>query len=562
MVLIRRAVAAALVLVGLVVGAPAGQARAAPAETGRYYVVGPAVDGQKEYLYAIALRTLGNGNRYREIVELNVGRKQPDGATFTDGLVLEPGWMLVLPADAKGQGVRIGRMPTIAARSPRPSPSTLTPSAVPSRPAPRSVAPSTPAPSTAAPSTAAPPPPSAPAVAATDTETIARPWDEREVTTDPVNPLLVRGGAGVLAVIFAVVALMLLRRAGSRRGALALTDDGPWPPQRHHTPTPAELAIDSGNGHTPPPGAQQSSTTAPSTAAPSSAASRPSAGAPPSPVAQPSSSAVSASTEQGRSETTVPVITTPTPSAPPTPIQSGTRPGETPVSPTTSEPATNAEHQVPGPVAAVSSSEQEPTQALMPEVPRPTVPGGDDVPYLSADLDSEAGPMRVRLAGVATGRGAAPAYAWLGEREPAPPAILPLVLGHKGPWRLHVDLGRAPDVLTLVGPVGACRRAAVLLARRLHAAGIGVAVVGAALGTQAPGGSRVLDALPQPPTPEEELPKPYVVFTAGLAAGDAAGARSLATTTGGRCVPVVIGPVPGGRWSIQVGSDAEVVAPD
>ncbi|MET8368325.1 hypothetical protein [Micromonospora profundi] len=543
--LIRRAVAAALVLVGLVVGAPAGQARAAPAETGRYYVVGPAVDGQKEYLYAIALRTLGNGNRYREIVELNVGRKQPDGATFTDGLVLEPGWMLVLPADAKGQGVRIGRMPTIAARSPRPSPSVLTPSAVPSRPAPRSVAPSTPAPSTAAPSTAAPPPPSAPAVAATDTETIARPRDERDVTTDPVNPLLVRGGAGVLAVIFAVVALMLLRRAGSRRGALALTDDGPWPPQRHHTPTPAELATDSGNGHARPP------------------------------VAPPSVSTAPPSTEQGRSEPTVPVIPptptpsptptrTPAPTPPPTPsqIQGGTRPGEASVSPTTPEPATNAEHQVPGPVAAGPSSEQEPTQALMPEVPRPTVPGGDDVPYLSADLDSEAGPMRVRLAGVATGRGAAPAYAWLGEREPAPPAILPLVLGHRGPWRLHVDLGRAPDVLTLVGPVGACRRAAVLLARRLHAAGIGVAVVGAALGTQAPGGSRVLDALPQPPTPEEELPKPYVVFTAGLAAGDAAGARSLAATTGGRCVPVVIGPVPGGRWSIQVGPDAGVVAPD
>jgi len=214
------------------------------------------------------------------------------------------------------------------------------------------------------------------------------------------------------------------------------------------------------------------------------------------------------------------------------------------------------------PVAVGPPNEQKPAQAPVPEVPRPAVPSGDDVPYLSADLDSEAGPMRVRLAGVATGRGAAPAYAWLGEREPAPPAILPLVLGHQGPWRLHVDLGRAPDVLTLVGPVGACRRAAVLLARRLHAAGIGVAVVGAALGTQAPGGSRVLDALPQPPAPEEELPKPYVVFTAGLAAGDAAGARSLAATTGGRCVPVVIGPVPGGRWSIQVGPDAGVVASD
>ncbi|MEU5903071.1 hypothetical protein ABZ780_01720 [Micromonospora sp. NPDC047467] len=520
--LIRRAVAAALVLVGLVVGAPAGQARAAPAETGRYYVVGPAVDGQREYLYAIALRTLGNGNRYREIVDLNVGRKQPDGATFTDGLVLEPGWMLVLPADAKGQGVRIGRMPTVAARSPRPAPSTVAPSAAPSSPAPRSTAPSppapsTPAPSTAAPSTAAPPPPSAPAVATTETEALARPREERTVTTDPVSPLLVRGGAGVLAVIFAVVALMLLRRVGSRRGALALTDDGPWPPQRHHTPTPAELAA----GHAPPP-----------------------------------------SVAPGPSEVTAPLVL---PAPPTIPIRGGTRPGEPPVAPSTPAPPVvhpKAEPPDPVPERAVVGPPAEQAPGPVPEVPRPTVPSGDEVPYLSADLDTEAGPMRVRLAGVATGRGSAPAYAWLGEREPAPPAILPLVLGSQGPWRLHVDLGRAPDVLTLVGPVDDCRRAAVLLARRLHAGGIGVAVVGAALGTDAPGGSRVLDALPQPPTPEEELPKPYVVFTAGLPAGGAAGARSLAATTGGRCVPVVTGPVPSGRWSIQVGPDAGAVAAD
>ena len=85
----RWAVLAVLVLVGIWL-VPTGPAHAAPAETGRYYVVGPPVDGQREYLYAIALRTLGNGNRYREIVDLNTGRAQPDGETFTDGLGV--GW--------------------------------------------------------------------------------------------------------------------------------------------------------------------------------------------------------------------------------------------------------------------------------------------------------------------------------------------------------------------------------------------------------------------------------------------------------------------------------------
>lgn len=144
----RWAVLAVLVLVGIWL-VPTGPAHAAPAETGRYYVVGPPVDGQREYLYAIALRTLGNGNRYREIVDLNTGRAQPDGETFTDGLVLNPGWVLVLPRDAKGQGVRIGPLPRIrsappATRSPDPAPSTPARTTAP----PSRVPPSTRAPAT------------------------------------------------------------------------------------------------------------------------------------------------------------------------------------------------------------------------------------------------------------------------------------------------------------------------------------------------------------------------------------------------------------------------------
>ncbi|MFY1583880.1 hypothetical protein ACN267_05195 [Micromonospora sp. WMMD734] len=84
-------------------------AEATPA--GRYYVVGPPVGGQREYLYQIAATTLGDGNRYREVFELNRGRRQPDGGRLTDPAELRPGWVLALPPDARGPGVRIGPLP-------------------------------------------------------------------------------------------------------------------------------------------------------------------------------------------------------------------------------------------------------------------------------------------------------------------------------------------------------------------------------------------------------------------------------------------------------------------
>ncbi|MDO8119700.1 LysM peptidoglycan-binding domain-containing protein [Isoptericola sp. b490] len=51
-------------------------------------------------LWFIAERHLGDGARYPEIVALNLGRAQPDGRALTDAHWIEPGWQLVLPADA------------------------------------------------------------------------------------------------------------------------------------------------------------------------------------------------------------------------------------------------------------------------------------------------------------------------------------------------------------------------------------------------------------------------------------------------------------------------------
>jgi hypothetical protein len=87
---------------------PASGGPASPSPV-RYWVVGEPQDGQREYLYRIAMQTLGDGNRYPEILALNRDRPQPDGSRLTDALTpLRPGWVLELPPDARGPGVRIG----------------------------------------------------------------------------------------------------------------------------------------------------------------------------------------------------------------------------------------------------------------------------------------------------------------------------------------------------------------------------------------------------------------------------------------------------------------------
>jgi DNA-binding SARP family transcriptional activator len=61
------------------------------------YVVRPRDD-----LWSIAQRHLGDPYRWRDIWEHNQGRRQPDGAVFTDPDLIRPGWTLRLPADATG----------------------------------------------------------------------------------------------------------------------------------------------------------------------------------------------------------------------------------------------------------------------------------------------------------------------------------------------------------------------------------------------------------------------------------------------------------------------------
>jgi hypothetical protein len=73
----------------------------------KYYEVQPASGRHYDTLWDIAERFLGSGLRYKEIFELNHGVLQPDGRKLTNVDLIQPGWLLQLPADADGEGLKI-----------------------------------------------------------------------------------------------------------------------------------------------------------------------------------------------------------------------------------------------------------------------------------------------------------------------------------------------------------------------------------------------------------------------------------------------------------------------
>ncbi|HVA60925.1 MAG TPA: hypothetical protein VNG13_10390 [Mycobacteriales bacterium] len=66
----------------------------------RVYVVAPPDGRWHDNLWDIAERHLGDGQRWREIYQLNEGRLQPDGGRLTRANLIRPAWVLLLPADA------------------------------------------------------------------------------------------------------------------------------------------------------------------------------------------------------------------------------------------------------------------------------------------------------------------------------------------------------------------------------------------------------------------------------------------------------------------------------
>jgi hypothetical protein len=72
----------------------------------KMYLVKPPVGRFHESLWEIAQNHLGDGRRYREIYELNKDRVQPDGSKLTIASLIRPGWVLLMPKDADGPGIK------------------------------------------------------------------------------------------------------------------------------------------------------------------------------------------------------------------------------------------------------------------------------------------------------------------------------------------------------------------------------------------------------------------------------------------------------------------------
>ncbi|MGL5857630.1 MAG: hypothetical protein ACRC35_04355 [Angustibacter sp.] len=78
------------------------QASSQQARGQKVYTVRPPQGRYHDNLWDIAERHLGDGRRYPEIYQLNVGVEQPDGRRLELSRLIHPGWRLVMPEDARG----------------------------------------------------------------------------------------------------------------------------------------------------------------------------------------------------------------------------------------------------------------------------------------------------------------------------------------------------------------------------------------------------------------------------------------------------------------------------
>lgn len=86
-----------------------------------YYEVHPPNNRHYDTLWDIAERYLGDGLRYKEIWELNKNAVQTDGQALRNPDLIQPGWVMAMPADASGPGLKVVNH---AAKAPEPQQST------------------------------------------------------------------------------------------------------------------------------------------------------------------------------------------------------------------------------------------------------------------------------------------------------------------------------------------------------------------------------------------------------------------------------------------------------
>lgn len=118
----------ALAVLAVVVGGPAAaQGAPPPPASVKFFIVPHAANPDDVTLFKIAQQALGDGNRFREIFQLNQGRARPDGTPFTDPAVIQPGQILELPKDAVSPGVQFGPLPPAPTPPSAPAPSQAQP---------------------------------------------------------------------------------------------------------------------------------------------------------------------------------------------------------------------------------------------------------------------------------------------------------------------------------------------------------------------------------------------------------------------------------------------------
>lgn len=115
----------ALAVLAVVVGGPAAAQTPPPPPPAsvKFFIVPHAANPNDVTLFKIAEQALGDGNRFREIFQLNQGRPRPDGTPFNDPAVIQPGQILELPQDARSPGVQFGPLPA----EPTPAPAAQPP---------------------------------------------------------------------------------------------------------------------------------------------------------------------------------------------------------------------------------------------------------------------------------------------------------------------------------------------------------------------------------------------------------------------------------------------------
>lgn len=474
------------------------------AEVVKYYIVGHTGTTEREYLFQIAARTLGDGRRYMEIFELNEGRLQPDGARLEDPYVLMPGWILILPPDAEGPGVVVGPPPAFGSSS---SGGSTSPAAAPS---------------------------------------------------PDSGDGMIRAAALIVVLIVLVVALHLLRRG--RRIELpalarATAADGPQPvTPAGDQPGPTD--------HSRPPARSRrkgrSATDGPATDRPPQ--DRPVRGRTPTDPAT-SGRTTGDQATSGRTASDRPAGDRtnrgwPGSPEPRRPFDGPTIPSGLPAVPTGANRPTGASpgSAVASPrstMASPGSSGASGGSTGVPAGPAEASAGPTEPTATRVQVNLTAGQDRLTIRLIGARPGAGDAILGRGEARPPRSGGAVVQLGDAGPDALWVDLTACPDVVRITGDPAGVHRQCEAIARQLAQAGVPTVAVG-----DVPGVSGVVArtvAAPDQVIDGAAAAQVLIAFLADSAASGGAALHELITSRRPRVVPVVVGAGPKSRWSIDVG---------